>query len=752
MKKLLNKKGSVLFLVVVVMSILLVVASATYYIVSNQRQSVEVHYNSEQSYQTAYSVSQTVQKYLYEYKHKIQEKPSLYKGSIFQKMVNSGDTPINITKDLAQYGLGEYDITITKTDSASVDGKIQMSFDVEVKAETNGEKTSFVQVWVITLSEEDTPYFTRFLTCTGEDGGSGRDAYMQAGTIFGDAYFENEYTYVTNTRMQKSFYSLGTIVDDGIVFEDVKDKEIVVNGTYYCDTTGGSESQVKRLMVGRDFYDYAKTLQNGAVFVGQDFHFETNMGDANNTTIFVQRDCYLDGMLGKNVDIYVSGDLYLGTKGKYDWTVNNIYVLGNVYFGGSGTFTGNIYYSGEMKDIWKYSPNKSWITSSPYSGWLTENSAKIIKDTKENIENAINNSIKEKSTSLSSEPDNKDAKDIFGNWNEVIDYIADSTEKGTYRPWNAENYFNTDPRFADAPTIQFNEQIAKYPAGLADYQQVNMTDASGKQLKSTIGKNGNNYIIASIKESCRLRPCESGIDPEHSIVEIDATNEDIYIYLDCDEDTYSFFKTGKAAKIVISGTHSVIFILPENKNYNNQSQTFIGHIELARYITGKTTLEEMREISIAQVAATKIQNQQAQTKSDMFVEDASTNTTKFNPATFGPDIHNNIFLVSNGIGTTLDFDNSSGAKNGNCQFTFAGYVYAPHMVMNYYSSTAALSFVGGIIVGCYHYSSRDSALCFIDPYPSDVVAKLISESSGASYDPSDSDSDQKVEIDFVSFK
>ena len=64
MKKLLNKKGSVLFLVVVVMSILIVAASATFYIVNNQHSSVNVRYSSEQSYQTAVSVSDTVSKYI----------------------------------------------------------------------------------------------------------------------------------------------------------------------------------------------------------------------------------------------------------------------------------------------------------------------------------------------------------------------------------------------------------------------------------------------------------------------------------------------------------------------------------------------------------------------------------------------------------------------------------------------------------------------------------------------------------------
>lgn len=63
-KRLYRNNGSVLFVVLVIMSILIIGATATYYVVNNQHASIEVYYNSEQSYQAARSLSQTVSDFL----------------------------------------------------------------------------------------------------------------------------------------------------------------------------------------------------------------------------------------------------------------------------------------------------------------------------------------------------------------------------------------------------------------------------------------------------------------------------------------------------------------------------------------------------------------------------------------------------------------------------------------------------------------------------------------------------------------
>lgn len=746
MKKLLNKRGSVLFLVVVIMAILLVAASATYYVIRNQHASANIHYNSEQSYQTAYSVSTSLKEYFTNYISKINSKEASYSGSLFEKIWT---TPTLSSKDvkLQEYGLGDFDVTITQVAGSykvDADGNETKSFEVTVKADSNGETTSFTQVWTITLSADETEYFTRFLTSTGEDG-LGRDVHLGAHTIYGDAYFENDYTSMENVVMQRSFYACGTFTDQGISFQNGKDLEMVVGGNYYTQTQGYGSMTIGRVYVGGDFYNgyvnpktnakeyEGKAINVDAAYIVGDFHYNANAGNSTGT-YFVQKDFYLNGMMGEDTVVYVGGDLYISDKNQ-QWNCGTVYVAGNVYFNATGTSGLNgslkqVYCTGEDKII-----NCSGIPEdlpTETGNWSIRRWKDEYVTYKSDIATLITTEMNKKSTELHDV--SSDKKDIFSDWTDVARYISNSTAKGTYVDWNAETYFNN--HFPDAPTIDLDMNSNLYP--YVDVNDVKIKDTNGSDIENTsFSKLGWGPYTAVIKESCRLRTSSA----TQSILAIDATDSEIYVYLDCNgADTFRFF-TSAGSNVIIMGENPVIFILPDGKDIIIDNDLFVGHYDLACYFTGENSLSGLRGKFIDQSAAGKKDSIE-----NMFKIDPTTGLTVFNPAAFGGGTaHNNVFLVSTGYGTSLRFSG---------QYTFCGYIYTPHMILDYPTNTGALSFIGGLIVGSYVYDSTNSDLVFINPNPMEIVTELMSKANeGLGIpSPSNGDGERKVTVEFEGYK
>ena len=754
MKKLLNKRGSVLFLVVVVMALLLVAASATYYVVRNQHASVNIHYNSEQSYQTAYSVSYSLKEYFSDYISKISKKEATYEGSLFEKIWTSSIPLTSQDINLSEYGLGEFDITIKNIPerySVDAEGNETKAFEVTVVAESNGETTTLTQVWTITLSASETEYFTRFLTSTGEDG-QGRDVHLGAHTIYGDAYFENDYTSMENVFMQRSFYANGTLSDQGISFANGKDLEMVIGGNYYAETAGYGSTTIGRIYVGGNFYNGyinpkydGKAINVDAAYILGDFHYNANSG-ASTGTYFVQQDFYLNGMMGEDTVVYVGGDLYISDKVQ-GWNCGEIYVAGKVYNyaqASGGSINGQlkqVYCTGEDKVI-----NSSGMLESAdagsglvtFEGWKNQ-----YVTYQSGIAELITAKMNEKSTEI--HDPSSDKKDIFSDWTDVGRYISNSTAKGTYIDWNAEYYFNKT--FPDAPTIDFDDNVHNYPKpseanNWQEIKQTELKDTNGNTVDGYFSKtnvwNYDNPFIAVVRESFKWRTCKQA----QSIVAIDATEKEIYVYLDGDgTDEFRFF-TQAGSNVIIMGDNPVIFVLPDGKNFTFEDGIFIGHYDLACYFAGVNSLKDLQGHYLDREAAGKKDN-----IDNIFKIDTDTGLTVFDPAAFGGNtVHNNVFLVSTGYGTTLRFDK---------QYTFCGYIYTPHMILDYPTNTGALSFIGGLIVGSYVYDSTNSDLVFINPNPMEIVTELMSEANrdfGNIPSFNTSDSETNATIDFEGYR
>ena len=747
MKKLLNKRGSVLFLVVVVMALLLIAASATYYVIRNQHISANTHYASEQSYQTAYSVSKTLEGYLTQAVSDVSSNPSAYKGSILQKMMamTPGETgALTAGNDFKEYGLGEYDIRIVKDPSSTDEEGL---FNITTKAEANGETSTLIQVWRIKLEPAETKYFTRFLTTTGI--GVLEDTFVQCQRIYGEAYFENEFTVINNpARVNRSVYSSGTLIDVGWEFEDTADKELVVAGNYYLDGTGGNPVELKQIFVGGDFTQKStKPINADGIYVEGDFKYTSN-GAALKSNVFVQGNCYINGYVGSDNTFYVNGDLHLGKDlGETGWSagsIGTVYVKGDVYFDDPGMngSTLNIYYGGEVHG------------TPAYTVPLTEKSD-ILSTTE---------------TALATV-----SGGLVNNWNEVSLYVSNQTAVGTYQEWDAESLFDADGDFAGAPTIDF--KTATDSLGNNEGETVSIGNSGDSYVEYVDGGGNATGYRAIIKESCRIIPAELPGWPKHCYI-FDATDDDIYVYLDSNgnkdddgNDLFQFYKGWSSANSVyVKGTHSVIFVLPTGTNFKGNTQTYIGHYDLAHKIVGLD--QPFNGLGVDwQSAMTGVDQYNAKLGESVFkyaYDEDGTEYKYLDSAQFnGAQVHNNVFLVTKDKNSNIDFNNS-------CML--AGYIYAPNVRMDIGNAGGGMTqFFGGLIVGSYKYINTSAILVFCSPYDPyntyeytdpetgvkkteivgpNVVSNLISKASGGTLNDSDSPSGgkQNVTVELLGYK
>ncbi|MBD5114212.1 MAG: hypothetical protein HDT46_03290 [Ruminococcaceae bacterium] len=690
MRRLLNKKGSVLFLVVVVMSILIIAASATFYIVNNQHSSVNVRYSSEQSYQTAVSVSNTVSNYIDGYLQAIKNSKNGiddYKDTIIGKMFNmQNGTSTDITSaiDLEDRGMGDVKVNITYQGSRSEGENKVLVYYISTEATVNGETSKVTQVKE--LVSGPTTYFTRFLTSTGS---RPEDVVVNAFKILTETYFENDYTALTGW-LNSSVYCTGTYHDMGAQYgASSPDDEIIVGENFIIKDATGQVVAVPNIYVGNNM-SIGKMVTATNVYVLGDVDMIMDQGSST-SKYFVKGDCYSKGMT-KDATIYVNGDLYVYPQ----YNMGTFIVKGDVHILGDYNAK-SIRYGG--------------ILDNP-SGKNTPNTTSVDAD---NIEIEINGAL---SANLSSKG--------MSNWNDVSQYIAKGTSKNQYQEWKADEYFLND---LEAPGHTLT--------GSGNHGAI----VPGKDCTT-----GTQYgrKTCTINKSARLNPWFYGVlghdewgneiaswGSGQNYLVFDATDEDLYIYLDADGadldsdgmydftfgDTYGD-NMSHHVNIIIEGKHSVIFILPSDTNFIMGSQCFIGSLdlvlEMSARITGQPTYTTLADLiadsgGCANVMGTYFNNASYTSIIDdlLTTEDGAVILDKSQFGASSQNVHNNIFLVTRGTENKLDFNNQS---------TFCGYIYAPNAILSASGAYDGLSFLGGLIVGSYSYRNTSGALAFTTPY------------------------------------
>lgn len=758
MRKLLNKRGSVLFLVVVVMAILMVAAAATYYVVRNQRASANVHYSSEQSYQTAYSVSKAVSGFIDKSVRDIANGASIdgsnYK--LIKEMLSLPEEGLisNVGEwiDLTELGMGNAKVTIQKVksedeaeekdenkekenddDDEGEDNNIEYIFEITTTAEVNGETTSLVlRKKIETASAAGGDYFAKFLVSTGY---IQEDTLVGSNTLFGDTYFENDYTVLGVGQMKVEYpvYCSGTLTDLGISYESINPvEEIVVNDNFYIESSSGSSLYAKKIYVGGDFYNGKSDLGNytgkamyvDEVYVLGDFHAYN--ADCESATIYVGGDCYIDQTGSSNATFYINGDLHIKNQPTNNGT---FYVNGDVYlYFVCGQWVGDvkqtvkeIQYGGELKDTGyefydgvDYNGNKVW-----YNIHKVDSPSKFTE------------------TTISS----------------TSEHISTSTRRNYYAPWNAEQYYLQTADPGGRNIIRLDDDTL---------DEVTRVDGSDNYIGGWRVRIDKSCTIVPAKNEPRKITYESewynetkesqawywGSNPKGNYIIIDASEEDIYIRLapDIDEngkvvgDVFSFVPLtsygepdATPVNILIKGSHSVIFVLPEGVDFVMNYASFIGHYDMAMALTkqkGFGNMTEEEEEAFFSSVGTAIRNHLQDSTSvtnliNGFIitsdEGAKLDTAKINEAVgYTTSVHNNIFLVTTGE-NTLKF-NPSGA--------FCGYLYGPKATLDASDpQNTGLAFLGGLIMGSYQYNCAQAVLKYLSPGDG-VVNELISKAPG----------------------
>lgn len=688
-KRLYRNNGSVLFVVLVIMSILIIGATATYYVVNNQHASIEVHYNSEQSYQAARSLSQTVSDFLDKQFEDIQGRGanvpiSAFNDTLAGKIIN-GSTITSQDIDLSAFGYtGNNSATVeiinnTGGPVVTLPETTRKYYEIKTTVVVNGETTTLTQIRHFDIGP--TKYFTRFLTCTGN---RPDDTRVAAGDVYGDAYFENTYTefMADNTTFHRSIYANGSVMDIGAKYEPASGEyvETVVRGNYLINSAGGSSVNTPYLFIGGNMTNGGasggKYVESKAVYVTGDYYTKQTSSNED-VKYFINGDCTIEAN-GVKGTYYVNGDLYIDSNGGA---------------GSMGTF-----YVTDMSKV---------HTSAGYQGAAT-----IIADGTK-----FENDIKGTNPTAGIE-----------SWADVTTHITKKTTKNTYQAWDAETYFNNNLRSSAVTVDPAVDCIAQTPGTFS-------TDYYGNSVWQ------GNPLIYRTDQNVVLKSLGS----QKKIV-IDASAHDVYVYLDGGADNK--FSLGSNSSIITEGDHSVIFVLPEDTSFSLGENAFMGNVDFLKAINtdltagisgGNGIYNPYTSLGLGSShhktnASNAITTQGTQVTNDglsaYLDADGEISSDAFINAS---GANNNLFIVTKGTSNSVDVGKG----------TILGYLYAPDANLKVDASSNGLAFVGGIISGSYTYKNPSAGLVFAKPHDygnvyggDDIVTHLMGEANSAGGSPS----------------
>ncbi len=671
MKRLLNKKGSVLFLVLVVMSLLIIAASATYYVVNNQRSSVNIRYSSEQAYQTATSMSKTVSDYIDSFCNKIGKNGNVSgikdnEDNIITKMLALEDGKSFATDniDFSNMAMGDAKVTITKLKTVvdEENGTTDNIFEIATEAVINDEKVTIKQTKQITTSKyvKVADPFTRFLTSTGKSS-EALDTYVKTGSIYGEAFFDNEYSSLSG-RVNTSVYSTGTLVDNGILYDDCPaydpTLEIVIAENFIMDSGISHDTKLSNCFVG------------GNMILSRQWQVKNT---------YVMGDLTIKGNGAKGVGkVFVKGDAYVTPQGGDTFPLD-LYIKGNLYVEAPG-----IYYDMNSHGSEFHVGGKIYIRYSTSSDWTEHTGTKGTYDESKQMLNSV--------------AQNDGTTVEIKSWDDVQAYIDNKASKEEYIEWDAEKYFdNTLNKANNLPTIR-------------------------------PGSDGNKEV--TITGSCILEPSTAwvgdyGTSWHDIIIDTNAANSTVYIKLKPldGQNTFSFIaKSGEAwqseaLNVIIKGPYAVVLILPNGVNFATSNNWFIGHEGIAVGAangfkgTDYKNFEELKGGTGGSIYSDYFKggyNSTIAKNVKSMIKLTPEGNEIFDPNKVKiSDTHNNLYLVTTGDNCKLTFDGEA---------TFCGYVYAPYAVLTSNGSSQKIAFIGGIVLSSYTYIDDQANLIFTTPY------------------------------------
>ena len=624
MKKLLNNRGSALFMVLSIMTVLIIAATAVYFVMWSNQTTAQTHYEGEQAYQTAHSVSNAVSDYIDSYLTGLStsELPVLHTkladspNKLVTQMIKMGEGASISTQNgsldtlisLNDYGMGEYSVTITKKDYLSTDEETRHTFEIRTTAEVNGETAEIVEYKYISTGPVE--YFSRLFTSTGK---SDKDAFLGAQSVLTPLYFENDFSSFSG-KIKSDLISSGSLslnYSSGMetIFEESSDI-YVANNLFVGSSSNKLLERGGNVYVGGDFIGKGHDIGADKMYIVGDMNWSNSANGTSGTEeIFVNGDLVLDNVSQiQNCTIYVNGDV----------TVKNSF--------GSGAGNLTIKYKGNLST--------------------------------ENIDQKYTNA---ESGNCIFVPD-------AAPWDpqEVSAEIAAETARNNYAKWDAEDACKNSTGF-----------IA---------QSHTLTEINGLSAKLYSSNAGNSRVVINTQ-----------------------SGETTYVYLQPDGNG-NFQFTGEDSQVLINGSGSVVFVLPENANFVQPSKSYVGHVGWLSQVNSNYTIEffnSYNEIDgqkrLVNTPSIQLNESTANTLKGVINEE-----TGLIKEPYLGSIHNNVFLVSAGEENIIDFSGSMSA--------FMGFVYARDSIFQM-TQDAKFGIGGGVIAGSYDFGNANtSTALYLLPY------------------------------------
>lgn len=555
------------------MTALMIVAMGMYFSVVSSRSVQYAVFNTEQSYQSATSISDAIAAGLMggDVGDLLKAINALGEGSTLSTNGNgfidlsaSGDA--TATKE-DEDQIGSYSVDVTRLTDEDINGVTNKVFDIVTTVRVNGVAETVHRIVYVEPRTKNPPPIDQPFASTGY---VPNDQYIEGGQFLTDLYFntENAVMGAYGNKMMKiggdiiACGSLSIQKQDLNYSDAIKDCNIYVRDTLSNQKNSPLVPKGGEIIVGRDFI----TVGGGGVGSGTDpvplYLCEGSLyanGSANfHGKVYVGKDVYIEGNSVFNGETYIGGNLYLNSGAQFNDT---LYVAGTIYVNSGWSVVKDIYVGGgiNIKDsscgVNKNGAQYAW---SSYSG----DHADVLADKTKEL------------AGLTDTPTY--FKWIVNDFDSSKDkYIPELDEDNTTSVKHVTLKFNYgDAEVNGIPGRQFVQQLSYDPAPAGEEDQYVLSGVKGCIIDDVVAEKGNNVVNGA------TLIIDTGDDPENVFTISVRNNRDFTG--DGVNDSFSWYPFDSYSgstqmTVLIKGRGSVVIDIPENVVYQDMDNVTFMH-------------------------------------------------------------------------------------------------------------------------------------------------------------------------------
>ncbi|MBE6889030.1 MAG: hypothetical protein E7478_06190 [Ruminococcaceae bacterium] len=591
LRKYLSRRGSALFMVLSLMTALMILVMAMYFSVVGSRDVQYKVFYQEQAYRSSISLSDAVVSGL-EKDGWIASEGGTEFITLLTSMENVGDVVTTNGNGFAAFSttgagkeeedqLGAYTITITRLNDEKKNKTTVRTFDIAITTSTGGViETTHSYISIPEQEPQELPQegFNPF-TSTGY---VPNDSFLEGGTFRFDVVIDNENAALGAARSvtgQLDLKIYGNLSAGGSLYNE-----------YLTAPCNNSDLEEPVVWAIRNKYTQSsdQTLCLGPS--------NTNLGLMMVGGDFIHR----KGSMPKNCDIYVLGDLYLGTNQVSVPDNAHIYVYGNIYFDGGAKDCMASYKKGTVFCKGMY--QNGVAVENPCDAWT--NDATLPKGAMTPKEMAAELDRRTTSVSYSNWEINDRIKTENGK--ERADYIPelDPNNKGSYN--EVDIYYNVSDK--DIHYTNYKNEVVTVPAFTAtkylEWEKGNVLEdyfGPGQDLPYTACKIDDIFDVSDGNQfnNCAL-VIDTGNDPKNQYIIQLSNNRDFN--RDGTREAFSwyprdYYSSALQMSVIVKGKGSVVIDIPDDVVYQDISNNLVIHETLFFLLggsidTGKGTSSE----------------------------------------------------------------------------------------------------------------------------------------------------------------